>query len=390
VAIGDGANLDAFDRLRVSNPTAIFESMLVYDKQPLLWDEQLTGAATSVHVPNEAAVKMSVLVEGDKVLRQTRQYHRYQPGKSQLVLLTGVLGAPDPNVRRRAGYFDGDNGIFLEEIDGDVWLVLRSKATGSVVDTRIAQADWNLDTFSELAIDKTQILVIDLQWLGVGRVRVGFVIDGVITYAHEFLNANVRPTVYMSTGQLPIRTEIEATGAISADEEFDAHAICAAVMSEGGADEATGFPFSVNSGDARAAGVADPLLSIRPKATFAGLTNRITTLLRGIRVVNTGSGLALVEVWVNTTLTAASWASAHADSGIEFDEVATSFTGGVKVLSFYVPASVQSKDDAVAGIAGRFPITLDIDGLNPTTVTISVTDFGTSVCAAAINWQEYR
>ena len=389
VQLGDSASIDAFDRLRVSNPTTIFDSILKYGKQDTLWYETLDGTATSVHQFDEAAVKMSVSADGDKAVRQTKEFFRYQPGKSQFVLTTWVMDTADPNVRRRVGYFETENGVFLEEINGAVWIVLRSNVTGSVVDTRIAQAEWNLNTFTELDVAKTQILVIDLQWLGVGRVRVGFVIDGIITYVHQFLNANVRNRVYMTTAQLPVHVEIEATGAVSGT--FDFWAICSSVMSEGGADLLTGIPHSISSGvPAAVDGVMVPILSIRPKSTYQSEINRVATIQRALQVINTGNGVAEVHVIYDGVLTGASFASVEADSVFEADVAATAITGGHHIQMFYVASSNQASAAAEAIITGKLPMSVDIAGANPINLTIAVTNHGTVNAAGSMTWQEYQ
>lgn len=388
ITIADSPAIDAFDRLRVSNPVGLFDSTLNYDKQPLLWDEALTGGATSTHVPDEAAVDLAVTSSGDKVVRRTFEYFRYQPGKSQLIFMTFNLNAGDANVRKRVGYFDDENGLFLEEIDGALWIVLRSNATGTPVDTRIAQADWSLDIFGSLDPEKTQILVMDLEWLGVGRVRVGFVTDGIIVYAHEFLNANVRTTVYMSTAQLPLCYEIEATGAPAGAITFSG--ICGACISEGGQEVELGFPFGVRSSALKAvSGTRIPLLSIRPKATFNGITNRVKILPDAVSVFN-NSNLVILDVLFNPTLTGAAWVSADSSSVVEYDVTATSLTGGILLGSGFAGATNQSKGGSDKGILGRVPLALDLAG-NPTIITIAATNLGgNGSCLASINWQEYR
>ena len=391
IALGDSPSIDAFDRLRVSNPVAVFDSILKYDKADNLWYEQLTAGATSVHQFDEAGVLMTVSTSGDKVIRQTREYFRYQPGKSQFVLLTFNLqpSGDTTNVRRRVGYFDGENGIFLELTSAGVGLVKRSNVTGSPVDIRIEQADWNLNAFPAFDVTKTQILAVDLQWLGVGRVRVGFVIDGLLTYVHEFNHANIETSVYMTTGQLPCRHEIEATG-VPTGAATQRH-ICTAVMSEGGVELFNGVPHSISSGAPVAiSGTHVPILSIRPKATYLGEVNRVAIIQRALQVINSGNGTAEVHVIYDGTLTGASFASVEADSTLEYDVAATAVTGGHHVQMFYVPSSNQAAAAVVASITGKLAMTNDIDGLNPTNLTIAVTNHGTVVAAAAITWQEYQ
>ena len=82
-----------------------------------------------------------------------------------------------------------------------------------------------------------------MQWLGVGRVRVGFNINGVIYYAHYFNNANNLGSVYMSTPNLPVRYEVSSTGgSVTLDQ------ICCTVQSEGGNSQ-MGTIRSINSRD---------------------------------------------------------------------------------------------------------------------------------------------
>jgi len=167
----------------------------------------------------------------------------YQPGKSQLIMMTGILNAVGggTGVIQRLGYFDEDNGLFFENNQGAINVVRRTHTSGSPVDNAVVQASWNLDKMNgdgpsgvTLDITKTQIFVIDFEWLATGRVRFGFVIDGIIVYCHQSVNANILDVVYMSIPDLPIRYEISSSGT-NAASSLD-H-ICATVVSEGGQQE---------------------------------------------------------------------------------------------------------------------------------------------------------
>lgn len=239
----DSPNFDSFDRLRVSNPETLFDSKQIFDAAPLVYDDQETsGSGTgSTHSTDTASSTLTVgATTAGKRVRQSFMRFNYQPGKSHLVLCTGVLdkSGGGTGITRGFGYYDDENGLFLQDAEGTIQLVCRSYATGSAVDNAVNQASWNLDTMDgtgasgvTLDVTKTQILIMDFEWLGVGRVRMGFVIDGIIIYAHQFLHANSLSVVYMSTPNLPIRYEIEndGTGAASSLEH-----ICSSVMSEGG------------------------------------------------------------------------------------------------------------------------------------------------------------
>lgn len=239
----DAATHDAFARMRVSNPETVFDSKQIHDSQPLFWDSAVTGSATETYTKVEASTKLAVAASSaDTALRQTLRRFNYQPGKSQLVFMTSTLkssGSSGAGLVRGFGFGDDDNGFFLVDDEGTINLVRRTNYTATAVDNAVDQASWNLDTFdgngdSGITLDftKAQILLLDMEWLGVGRVRMGFVIDGIPYYAHQFVWANSGSGVYMSTPNLPIRYWIENDSNYASSAEIE-H-ICCSVMSEGG------------------------------------------------------------------------------------------------------------------------------------------------------------
>ncbi len=215
---GGLGGIDAFGRQRISTPEMIFNSKQIFDNQPLYWDDvQETGSGTtSTHSSFTASTTLAVSANtAGKRTRQTYMRFNYQPSKSQLIHITGVLkkSGGGTGIITRMGYFDDDNGIFLQRSGSTVSIVLRTSTSGSPSDSNlITQANWNLDKMDgsgisgvSLDFSKTQILIIDFEWLGVGCVRIGFVIDGLIFYCHQFNNANNLSSVYMSTPNLPLR-----------------------------------------------------------------------------------------------------------------------------------------------------------------------------------------
>jgi len=238
---GDGSTAyDAFGRLRVSNPLTIFDSSNVMSKGTQ-YDESTTGSATVTYTANKSTVNLNCTeASGDKVIRQTKRVMSYQPGKSLLTFNTFVMNAQTENLEQRVGSFDADNGIFFEDTGTGYQIVRRSYTSGSSVDDPITQANWNGDKLdgtgaSGYTLDPTKasILFTDYEWLGMGSVRVGFVIDGKFITAHTFLNANNLSTVYMQTANLPIRYEIEVTSALAAGT-YTLQQVCSSVISEGG------------------------------------------------------------------------------------------------------------------------------------------------------------
>jgi len=237
---GDGSTAyDAFGRLRTSNPLTIFDSANVMSKNNL-FDESLTGSGTVSYTANKSTVNLNVTTaSGDKVIRQSKRVMSYQPGKSLLNFNTFVMNTQTENLEQRVGMFDANNGIFFEDTGTGYQIVRRTYTSGSSVDTAVAQSSWNGDTLdgtggSGYTLDPTKatILFTDYEWLGMGAVRVGFVIDGKFITAHTFKNANSLDTVYMQTANLPIRYEIETTDIIGSAATLQQ--VCSTCMIEGG------------------------------------------------------------------------------------------------------------------------------------------------------------
>ena len=397
--LADTGQLDAFSRLRTSDPVSVFDTQFQYTLQPLLWESVLTGTGTAALLANNSAVLMTVSASGDQVVRQSHRYFRYQPGKSQFIAFTAVMGAIKPNTRQRVGYFDAQNGLFFQQDGTNLAVVQRSFTSGVAVDTVIPQANWNLDKLngtgpSGLTIDtsKANIFIIDLQWLGVGRVRFGFDLGGKIVYCHQIVNANSLATVYMTTANLPVRYELTMTGATTATTMLQ---ICQSVLSEGGFEDERGLLFTANDGTSTiSVTTRRPVLTIRPLTTFGGVTNR--GFLEPLTVqVEVGSGSALVEVVYDAaTLTGASYSPVNTNSLAEFDIAATALTGGTVLQSFYVSGGGATSRTVTlipfGNLAGRLvALTLNVAGTVPDTLTVVVTSFTGSVDAtAAINWKE--
>jgi len=232
---------DAFGRLRVSNPLTLFDSSNVMSKDSADFDEALTNNGTVTYTANKSTVNLNVTTaSGDKVIRQSKRVMSYQPGKSLLILNTFVMNAQEENLIQKVGVFDANNGIFFKDTGTEYQIVRRTYTSGSSVDAEeIGQSSWNGDKLDgsgpsgyDLNPTKATIMFTDYEWLGMGSVRVGFIIDGKYIVAHTFQNANNLDTVYMQTANLPIRYEIETTGTISGTATLQQ--VCSSAMSEGG------------------------------------------------------------------------------------------------------------------------------------------------------------
>lgn len=337
---------DAFGRARVSNPFTVFDSNFRYSDNPTKWNGATTGSGSVTYLANESTISLNVgTTLGDSVVRETKRVFNYQPGKSLLIMNTFVMNQPKNNLRQRVGFFGAQNGIYFEcETDGagltTLNLTIRKYTAGFADDTseRVGQSSWNGDQLTgaggasnpsgiELDVTKSQIFWMDVEWLGVGTVRAGFVIDGEFIVCHRFHHANIFDKVYMTTASLPIRYEITNLDSTSGSSSLKQ--ICSTVISEGGYASTSRSRSASNtlSGTAVSQTVFTPLISIRLKSS------RLDGVVYPARldVFGRQSNPYKWAVIVGGTLTNAgtpTWIDVGSDSSVEYNLDATTITGG--------------------------------------------------------------
>lgn len=344
---GDNASLDAFGKLRVTEPKTLFDAKQLTDKLPAVFDEIISGAgAASTWISGDSLTRMSTSNAGEYVIRQTSSHFNYQPGKSLLAYFTGVF-SPQTNIIKRVGLFQGlssapytpTDGIFIESTDGPSGTVAFRilKTAGTPYSLSAARPNWNLDKLdgtgpSGLTIDLNyaQLLIIDYEWLSVGRVRFGFNVGGKPIYAHQFTNANALSAPYMTSGNQPVRYEIRQTGVGSG---FLNH-ICSSVMSEGG-EEYIGTSITCSTS---AAVNTDSTTIFRPilAARLNPLSHDMALLLKDVNILNTGNGSVLWEVILNPTITGGSLNFTNTtNTNVQFADGSTALTvsGGHRLIS---------------------------------------------------------
>jgi hypothetical protein len=403
ITVHDSGALDAFSRLRVSNPQGLFDAQFTYNLRPLEFEAVAanggSGTATVAHDSTNRCALMTFTGAANTgtAYMQSYEYVRYQPGRSQAAFVTFNFIETATNVLKFAGLSDGANGVELQLDGTTVQLKLYSDTANG--DQTVAQANWNIDLLDGtgpsrkiLDLTKTQILVIDLQALYVGRVRVGFDIDGVIVYVHEFLHANRVAAPYIQYASLPIRCGMTASGAATTTMRF----VCCAVVSEGGQEENGGLPTQVEGTITAASGVDTHILSIRPRTTFNSLTNRTKVALDSIDVIVTGNQPVLWKLVVGQALTTPTFAAVNTTySSMEALAGAGTLSGTpvITLLQGYVGASATQKGSANVKIASAVPITLTAAGLQRDlgTLTVLVQGVGgTSATRVNLNWRELR
>lgn len=346
--IDDGPQVDSLYRLQSTTPYTIFDDEFTFGMDPYMWDTIVANGGTIVNNTDTASEILSVsTASGSRAMMQTHQYLRYQPGKSQVVNAGFLFGAPTPNVIRRIGQFDDNNGFFLEQ-NGitDVAFVIRSDTSGSVVDTRTTQPNWNSDRYdgstglgnlSGLTIDfsKMTLLSIDYNW-PTGRIRFGFVNNGRLIYAHQDVTSSTLNVPITRTPNLPIRCEILTTAATVSTQSMKV--IACSLICAGGQD-----PLSrIRSVDRQVTGVSvssgsrSPIISIRPKLNYNGRTNR--GIIYPIEVSLKTSSDTEWGLYYRPTLTGATFTSVDNYSITEYDTAATAITvtGAIRVAGGYM------------------------------------------------------
>lgn len=373
-----GMAVDAFGRARTSQPFTLFDSSHRY-RDNGKWSTSNTANSTVVFSANAGTMLHSVTTAvNDEVIRETDLVFSYQPGKSLQILQTFVFAPAQTNLRQRTGYYGDQNGIYLELANNSVAWVERSYVTGTLQETRVEQSNWNVDTLLgdtpsspsllTLDISKAQIMFIDLEWLGLGSVRCGFVIDGRFIHTHSFHHANINAGTYITTACLPLRYEIKNIGPTGNNSTLQQ--VCSTVISEAGyssrgEQRAIGTP--VNTAvNLTTAGVPYPVVSIRLKSDRLDaivIPSMISIL--GIGGVGNSSRVQwrLVE---GGTLSNASWTSAGSTSPVEYDLSANGITGGTTVAQGLIGTTNQATSSITLPQGDFFKYQLERNGLTLT------------------------
>lgn len=392
-----GTLVDAFGRVRVSEPFTLFDSSHRYrDNQ--LWTSSNTANTTVVFNANEGVVDLTVdTTANSEIIRETTKVFSYQPGKSLLILTTSAFTSAKVNLRQRVGYYGANNGIYLEQDDTTINFVKRSFVTGSIVETRISQANWNIDKLDStgpsgftLDLSKAQIMWMDIEWLGLGSVRVGFIIDGQYVLCHVFHHANSVQTTYMTTASLPLRYEIKNTGVTASNSTMKQ--ICSSVISEGGY-QLNGLQQSIGNvvgtpTDLTSSGTLYNLISIRLKSTHLDAI----VILSAISILGiTNNAIYNWQVRANATTTGGTWVNAGTNSGVEYKLDSATVTGGRILASGFLTSSTQSSIPIDILKEALFKFQLERDGLTNTPYELTiccVSDTAGADVYASLDWEE--
>lgn len=390
-------NIDAFGRQRTSDPFTVFDNNFRYSDNTLEWDTSTSGSGSKSHLPSESTIAMSVTASsGDSVIRETKKVFQYQPGKSLLIMNTFVMAPAQSGLRQRVGYFGAENGIYIEQNGTTTNIVKRSSITSSVENTQVAQGDWNVDNLNGtgpsglyLDMEKAQIFWMDLEWLGVGSVRTGFVINGQFIVCHIFHHANQIDSVYMTSASLPIRYEITNTSATSSNATLKQ--ICSTVISEGGhtpriipraaSTAVTGLSLSDT--------VYKPLVSLRLRSDkLDGIVVPAFCDMFGIQ-----QAAFKYRIIQNPTISTGSWVSAGAESTVEYNVTATDTvnTGTVLMEGIFVGNTKGgSQNINLKDFNHAFQLRRQLDGTREIFTLAAIATTNNDDAVGSITWQEFN
>lgn len=406
-AIFNDSNMitDAFGRVRVSNPLTLFDSSHRY-KDNGLWNTSTASGGAAVFSVNEGLINLNVnTTSGSQVLRETTKVFSYQPGKSLLVFNTFVMAPAQNNLRQRVGYFGTQNGIYLQLDNSTLSFVERSLVTGAVTETRISQlggvygvgdTGWNVDKMNgsgpsgvTLDITKAQILFMDVEWLGEGTVRLGFIIDGKFILCHRFNHANLIASTYITTASLPLRYEITNTGVTSSASTLKQ--VCSTVISEGGYElkglqQAVNIPIT-SPVSLTTAGTYYPIISIRLNTSYLDAV----VILTALSIMGEGTGVYSWKLISNGTTTGGAWVSAGADSSVNYNITGTSFSGGRTLASGFITSTAQASTNIDILKEALFKFQLERNSFTSTPYELTLiasASTNTELIYASMDWEE--
>ena len=240
-----------------------------------------------------------------------------------------------------------------------------------------------------LDLTKAQILWMDIEWLGLGTIRIGFIINGEFVHCHSFHHANLITSTYITTASLPLRYEIANTNTTAATSTLKQ--ICSTVLSEGGYElrglqQTIGTtitaPYSLTT-----AGTFYPVISIRLKTTALDAI----VILTAISLLGVSSTNYLWRVVASATTTGGTWVSAGTNSSVEYNLTGTATAGGRVLAQGYFASSNQTTAQIDILKEALFKFQIERDGLTSTPYELSIVitaAAGASTVHASIDWEE--
>jgi len=385
---------DLFGRIKTSEAYTVFESRGRYEISDN-YSHYTSGTASVTYVDHENSVHLSIGSDaGDIVTLESYKVFPHQIGKSLQIMKTFRMAPSKTNLRQRAGYFSRENGAFIELDGNNLYLVVRSKTTGSVVDTRIPQSEWNIDKLDGegpsdhlLDMSKVQMLWIEFASMGVGSVRYGVSIDGYFIPVHQVNTSNYGTLPLYTSASLPIRFELENTGPTSGPSTFVK--ISSAVISNGGFYKQTEQWTVVTNGEKSVDETYTPLIAIR---LLSGRTDSVvtTSALNIYPVSSDDFEWALIKN--PTTITGGTWTTFEPKGNVQYNRTATAMTGGIALFQGFFGSQNQNPvpmaEQSIDNFAYQLGRTNTVPPVSDVFVLCCRVVQGTGTVKASLSWHD--
>lgn len=247
-------SIDAFSRLRVSENSTTYQ----YYPTPLTGNSSIdrdllfnsTSGTGNISYNTKNFIDINISANNDKALVQTKSPMDYQPGKSRLLYISGVLLSraivSGENLVSKFGMYNTTDysvtsGTYFQTDGNNLQFGNTTQDNdGNVTTTTVNQSSWNIDVFDgngpsgkTLTIanaNATILIFIEQEWLGVGSIKVGFVIDNILCYVHMFTVSNLL-VQYTNNPRQKVSYQISGT---VVNSSISNRMMCACCISEGG------------------------------------------------------------------------------------------------------------------------------------------------------------
>jgi len=379
---------DVLGRLKVSIHQNVYEADFEYGPQSMRWEQLVQsydGNTNITAIPQSGGVRMRVgTTLGDVSIRQSRPYHRYQPGKTMFMATGCNLGTSLAGNVQRVGFFDDANGVFFEQSVATwnnpfgIYVVVRTDVGGQIQETRVALPDWNGDQTLIRKIDfsKIQMFWIEYGWYGAGATRWGFWLDGEPIIAHQIgwgnyqnqLTGGAQTSPWARTGNLPVRYEQRNTAGTTAINDMYHYGV--SVIVEGQRDEQRGFTYSyglpntVQTRNVTTGSTRFPLLTIRGRP--------MGTQEYGTAAPSVNMTLGALNTITSVVISSSTFSISAMTTNTNFVMTVTSVASGSITVGQYLQGTGMPQGTYVVGqLTSTAAPTV-------TTTTTSVTSAGTS------------
>ena len=394
--------LNPAGRMRTSNQRSQLAFLQAKEKSTSFSEETSGGSETSTYEADGAgSVNMGVTASGEYVIRQSKEWAYYYPGKPLKVELTASNFDNEANITKRIGYFSSStaapytanlDGFFFESDGTDHYVCIYRNGTQVL---KVGTSSWlNQSEIANWDPADFNFYVIEFLYLGGAVAEFSVLTEFGLTKVYSYQHINVDNNVFVKSPNQPVRYEIRSGAAAAGTLNH----ICSDVATEGDREDEISNAHSYSLGSNLIAGLQEDvryaLIGLRLKST----AREVVADVYGLSVLSASADQLLVEIYDGGTLAAN-------DSGVGFVDDANSslsildgydvqvagniadlvHTGGKPLLGFLM--SGNSDKDSILENARRLGSELD-GTMNE--LYVCVTPITNNASATLVkNWKEF-